>query len=259
MAQLSTIISSILRDMVNAQHQTNLYTIALKDMYGPNGQLDKFSLPAVALGEMELCIQYGITDSSSAVGLCELNPPALLDATKNVSNACAQLLLDSAISTFNNMMPDNIPEDAKNLITLEKNTEKWNDFSAFLGHKIQETLQRESTTIIKKDGSIDEAALLQIVLYVGEEFLLDHKEVQEILDRHINTDYNEQVKAAMMAAIEKELPGLLRDVNAKRKQSIPSVDVCVSSEELAALPNSAIHTFRLQVSPNNINMYLRDE
>ena len=49
MAQLSTIISSILRDMVFAQHQANMYAIALKDIYSKNGRLDNFSLPAVAL------------------------------------------------------------------------------------------------------------------------------------------------------------------------------------------------------------------
>ena len=39
MAQLSTIISSILRDMVFAQHQANMYAIALKDIYSKSQTL----------------------------------------------------------------------------------------------------------------------------------------------------------------------------------------------------------------------------
>lgn len=33
MAQLSTIISSILRDMIMAQHEANMYAISLEDVY----------------------------------------------------------------------------------------------------------------------------------------------------------------------------------------------------------------------------------
>ena len=101
MAQLSTIISSILRDMVFAQHQANMYAIALKDIYSKYGRLDCFALPAVALGEMDLCIQYGITDSSAEVEQYEINFPALRDIEKGISKSCAKLLLDSAIPIFN--------------------------------------------------------------------------------------------------------------------------------------------------------------
>lgn len=40
MAQLSTIISSILRDMIVAQHEANMYAMSLEDVYKQNGRLD---------------------------------------------------------------------------------------------------------------------------------------------------------------------------------------------------------------------------
>ena len=104
MAQLSTIISSILRDMVFAQHQANMYAIALKDIYSKNGRLDNFSLPAVALGEMDFCIQYGITDSSAEVEQYEINYPALRDIVKGIAKSCAKLLLDSTIPIFSEVL-----------------------------------------------------------------------------------------------------------------------------------------------------------
>lgn len=259
MARLSTIVGSILRDMVNAQHQANLYATTLKSMYSPKGQLDEFPLPAVALGEMELCIQYGITGLLPETELCEINPLAFQAVTKNISKACAQLLLDSAIPAFSSVMRNDISEDAQALAALTRDTEKWREISAFLSHKIQEAIQKEATAIVNENGSIDQTALSQIVQNVGEEFLLNHQEIWEILDKNANADYDEKVKAAMKATVEQGLPALLQGVDVRCQHPIPPVDVCVSSEELATLPSSAIHTFRLKISPHNINMYLRDE
>ena len=130
MAQLSTIISSILRDMVFAQHQANMYAIALKDIYSKYGRLDCFALPAVALGEMDLCIQYGITDSSAEVEQYEINFPALRDIEKGISKSCAKLLLDSAIPIFNEVLPDRATEDTAPLQTTALSMKRpWHELS----------------------------------------------------------------------------------------------------------------------------------
>lgn len=259
MAQLSTIISSILRDMVFAQHQANMYAIALKDIYSKNGRLDNFALPAVALGEMDLSIQYGITDSSAEVEQYEINFPVLRDIVKSISKSCAKMLLDSAIPMFYEVLPDRATNDATPLKTLEEDKKTKRDFSAFLSRKIQKAIQKESTAIINEDGSINEKTLERIILTIGEESLLNHGDIREMLDQNVNGDYDEKVKSAMKEAVSQGLPALIQDINVKRKRLIPSIDVCVSSEELSKLPEDAIHTLHLKVSPNNINLYLKDE
>ena len=259
MAQLSTIISSILRDMVFAQHQANMYAIALKDVYSKNGRLDNFTLPAVALGEMDLSIQYGITDSSTETEQYEINFPILRDTLKSISKSCAKLLLDSAIPAFSDVLPDRATNDTAPLLTLQDDENTKRNFGAFLSRKIQKTLQKEAIAIINEDGSINEKTLARIVLNVAEEFLLNNKDVMEILNKNADSDYDEKIKSAMKTAVEKGLPALIQDINVKRKRLIPSIDVCVSSEELASLPEDAIHTLHFKVSPNNINLYLKEE
>ena len=160
---------------------------------------------------MDLCIQYGITDSSAEVEQYEINFPALRDIEKGISKS------------------------------------------------IQRAIQKEYTAIIQDDGSVNEKTLARIVLSVGEDSLLNHGDIREMLDQNVNGEYDEKVKAAMRTAVEQGLPALLQDVNVKRKRLMPSIDVCVSSEELAKLPEDAIHTLRFKVSPNNINIYLKDE
>ena len=128
-----------------------------------------------------------------------------------------------------------------------------------MSRKIQKTLQKEAIAIINEDGSINEKTLARIVLNVAEEFLLNNKDVMEILNKNADSDYDEKIKSAMKTAVEKGLPALIQDINVKRKRLIPSIDVCVSSEELASLPEDAIHTLHFKVSPNNINLYLKEE
>ena len=259
MAQLSTIISSILRDMVFAQHQANMYAIALKDIYSKNGRLDNFALPAVALGEMDLAIQYGITDSSSETEQYEVNFPILRDILKGISRYCAKLILDSAIPVFSEVLPNKATNDTTPLLTLKNDENTKRDLGVFLSRKILRSLQKESTSIINEDGSINGNVLSRIVLNVAEDALLTHGEIREILDKNANSDYDEKVKSAIKTAVDQGIPALVQDVNVKRKRLIPSIDVCVSSEELAKLPEDAIHTLHFKVSPNNINLYLKDE
>ena len=60
MAQLSTIISSILRDMIVAQHEANMYAVSLEEIYKKNGRLERFSLPSANIGEVEMELRYGV-------------------------------------------------------------------------------------------------------------------------------------------------------------------------------------------------------
>lgn len=54
MAQLSTIISSILRDMIVAQHEANMYAVSLEEIYKKNGRLERFSLPSANISEVRI-------------------------------------------------------------------------------------------------------------------------------------------------------------------------------------------------------------
>lgn len=85
MAQLSTIISSILRDMIVAQHEANMYAISLEDVYKQNGRLEQFALPTVAVGEVELDLRYGVKSDSAQTEQYEINYPQLRKVAKQIS------------------------------------------------------------------------------------------------------------------------------------------------------------------------------
>lgn len=259
MAQLSTIVSSILRDMVFAQHQANMYAVSLEDIYSKDGRLENFAMPAIALGEMEMELRYGIKDSSAEVEQFEINYPALRETAKRLSRSGAGLLVGSAVSVFGNSLPDSTSKGENYFGNMERNLKLKRDYSAFLSHKILKSLQNVSTALINEDGTVNVRTLRGVILNVAEEHLLHLPEVEELLDRNGKEDLLEKVRENLTAAVEEGLPAIITDVNLKRKRIVPSVDVVVESEELAKLPEDAVHSLRFRISPHNIRLYMKDE
>lgn len=66
MAQLSKILGSILRDMVSAQHEANMYALKLSSAYRNQNQAASLNPPVVCLGEMELMLRCGFTGKTVA-------------------------------------------------------------------------------------------------------------------------------------------------------------------------------------------------
>lgn len=137
MAQLSTIISSILRDMVSAQHEANMYAASLEEIYRRDGRLERFHLPAIALGELELGIQYGVKDDSAQKEQFEINYPALRTLSKEISSQLANTVLASVLKTFQEAMPANSAEGEDNpVLMLNSAPDIKRDFCAYLSRKI---------------------------------------------------------------------------------------------------------------------------
>lgn len=107
MAQLSTIISSILRDMIVAQHEANMYAMSLENVYKQNGRLEQFALPTVAVGEVELDLRYGVKSDSVQTEQYEINYPQLRKVAKQVSEKCANAIVDNSLPVLQSLFPYN--------------------------------------------------------------------------------------------------------------------------------------------------------
>lgn len=68
MVKLKEVIASVLRDVIEAQHEANLLTEALSEEYGENGLPKHLLVPAVNIGEMEITLKYAIINDSDSDG-----------------------------------------------------------------------------------------------------------------------------------------------------------------------------------------------
>lgn len=60
MVKLKDVIASVLRDVIEAQHEANLLTEALSEEYVEDGLPKHLLVPAVSIGEMEITLKYAI-------------------------------------------------------------------------------------------------------------------------------------------------------------------------------------------------------
>ena len=60
MAKLQDIVSSVLQDILMAQHEANLIAESLAEEYASSPVLKSFPVPAVSVGEMEITLHFAI-------------------------------------------------------------------------------------------------------------------------------------------------------------------------------------------------------
>lgn len=256
MAQLSTIISSILRDMIVAQHEANMYAMSLEDVYKQNGRLEQFALPTVAVGEVELDLRYGVKSDSAQTEQYEINYPQLRKVAKQVSKDYADEIVKSTLPVLQALFPDEGTNSSTKVLAnfaVDDNLKR--KYKAFLSRKILKVMQLSFTSLIKDDGRINEKVLLECILSVCDDKLLGHEDLQVLFNRPSGEETRKEIRKNLETFLKDMMPKILKDINLKRKRIIPSVDVTLNSEELANLPEECIHTLHFHVSPNNIKLY----
>lgn len=256
MVQLSTIISSILRDMIVAQHEANMYAMSLEDVYKQNGRLEQFALPTVAVGEVELDLRYGVKSDSAQTEQYEINYPQLRKVAKQVSKDYADEIVKSTLPVLQALFPDEGTNSSTKVLAnfaVDDNLKR--KYKAFLSRKILKAMQLSFTSLIKDDGRINEKVLLECILSVCDDKLLGHEDLQVLFNRPSGEETRKEIRKNLETFLKDMMPKILKDINLKRKRIIPSVDVTLNSEELANLPEECIHTLHFHVSPNNIKLY----
>ncbi len=259
MAQLSKIISSILRDMVLAQHEANMYAVALENLYKKNGRLEKFSLPAVATGDIELELRYGVNDGSENKEEYEINYHTLRNHTRGLTHQLATVVLDTVLRVMQETIPATNDGADDHVTTLEESPELKEKFCAFLSRKIFQSFQQAFTAIINEDGTFNGKTMLECTVGVSEDEILHHPDLSEMFDRPGGKKAREKALEEMRTAVEDTIPKILKDVNFMRKRLLPSMNVVIDSNELAKLPEECVHTLHFKVSPKNINFYSDDD
>ena len=259
MAQLSSIIGSILRDMILAQHEANMYAISLKELYRKEGRLKDFSLPAVAVGEMDLFLQYGVKNDVMQKEQFEINYSQLAAMAQDVSLQLAHAIVDKVLPLLQAAFPyDGTDQDAKLLADFAADKSLQQEYCSFLSRKILNNMRQCFTALVNDDGSISDVKLRDCVMAACEMHLVYFKDLQVLFNRLGGNVVREKVRAAIQELLEAMLPGILKDINMKRKRLLPSVDVTLNSEELAKLPEISVHSLRIHVSPDNIKLYSED-
>jgi hypothetical protein len=259
MAQLSTIISSILRDMVFAQHQANMYAVTLSEAYKKGGRVEDFPLPSVALGEMELEIAYGVSNVENEKEQFEIDYPKLREHSMNIAFKIAKLLTKTAIEKVKELKMDDDVNTLNLLEKLDDDATTRQRFYTFLSRKIIRELQSDFTSLINDDGTVNQAVLIDSSIKIANDDILYNEELINLFNQTIDgKSLRDIIKEQMKINLENTLASILDGINLKRKRIMPSVEVMVNSSDLAKMPEDCLNTIKFKISPNKINLNLTD-
>lgn len=251
MAQLNKILSSILRDMVAAQHEANMYALKLSAAYRNQNQVVALNPPAVSLGEIELMLHCGFTGESVTSKMYEIDQTMVLRAihelSLEISESMVTCILSSIIHHTEEYREGESPIERLN----REKTLRWN-FIAFLGRKLYGYLKGHRAEFINIDGSIDIERLQEAVLFVADNKILSHSEMEEVFAQNTSNQLEKTVREELRTHVVIMLPRILKDIQIGKPVDYASFDVVVASGELAKLPNECIQTFKLKISPHDI-------
>lgn len=256
MAQLSKIVGSILRDMIVAQHEANMYAAELSEAYRKDGRMEKFQLPTVSFGDVELDLKYGIKKVDNMPEQYEADYEYYKHRCDDVSSQLAKVIISAAASV---KAQQNDNKEANMLLAKLSGQSQLNDkFHAFLSRKILNACHSNFSILVKEDGSFYNDVLYKVSLDVVVAEFLDNKELNDMI-----ASKKDNLRNILSVNIEKALssfiPMLTKNINFNRKKKLPSMEVEVSNAELSKYSKESIHSFQLKIHPNYLPISVIDD
>lgn len=260
MAQLNSIIGSILRDIISAQHEANLYSYSLSESYGKEGKVKDFQLPGVVISDMELELKYGVLRTDENQEQCNIRYGKLRQFIRNLCPQAAQTAITAAVSDV--LVKDiTRPTELKGFFQeLQQHSEVYKQFLSFLTRNMNNAFTGNLYETVDKDSGelLAEAVLDKLMEVIRKRFLYDTD-----LDLLFDGSDGRQLREHITGGIRTALDGLVRqeakDENFKRSKTFPQLDVAVTADELAQMPEEAIHSFKLKFTPTACNINSLDE
>lgn len=256
MAQLNSVVGSILRDMVIAQHEANLYAISLMDLYGDNGVLQKFPLPGIALGEIDFDMRCAFVPAegdgqNSPDEQSEIDYLALAGFMKDASAKYASTMFLCSIESIDRVLQngDGYAENPLGKLSGSLGSE----YVTFLSRKILDALRRNILKFLDTStGLIDPEALSGIVCDTVVRNISGNVDMVSIFDKF--PDMGNILAGDLRYSVGSLSESLASQAAFARKRLLPSANVVVSASELAKLPGDSLQKISMRISAKDIRI-----
>ncbi len=259
MARLNHILGSVMRDIILAQHEANLYSHALSEQYGKYGKTKDFPLPGVNITDIEMTLRYGVLD---IVGNSEQSFIAYKKFNKFMNELCETVAQKTIASMKQYIMSNNLQTD-KGKEFFEKikgKGEFYQQYIRFIVRKLRASYEGTIHELIDDGtGVLDEAEIMKRLKdTVSQEIINDRDNMAKLFID--NDGKNTQALETRIAAeIEKIVKKNCQKKNFMKKKEFPKFNVAVTTEELKNLPSDAIQTCKVKFTPTSLNIHTDDD
>jgi len=255
MAQLSSVIGSILRDIISAQHEANLYSLSISENYGKDGKAKDFQLPGVFISDMELDLKYGVVSSNENLEQFNIKFNKFRGFVRALCSEAAKAAITSVISTVLGSDIEREEEDKAFFLRLRKETDLHREFHKFLFLNMRNAFAANlHEAVDTQTGEVNVDTVIKKLTDVVSRKFLGDSDLDSLFDgrdgRELKQQAEENAGKAIGGLVRKSAEGN----NFKRIKVFPQLDVAVTADELAKMPEEAIHSFRLKFCPAACNI-----
>lgn len=255
MAQLNSVIGSILRDIISAQHEANLYTLSLSESYGKDGKAKNFQLPNVVISDMELDLKYGIVSASENQEQQNIKYSKFRRFIKELCNEAAKTTITSAVSTVLTSDIHRNEEDKRFFYHLKQEEELNKKFHSFLMRNMRiafdgnlhESLDAGTGTVIV------DVVVNRLMGVIRKKFLQD-TDLTALFEGADGKSLKTEIETATGTALTDLVKTMSEGQSFKRVKRFPQLDIAVTADELEKMPEDAIHSFKLKFNPTVCNI-----
>lgn len=254
MAQLHSIIGSILRDIISAQHEANLYSYSLIEAYGKEGKVRDFQLPSVAISDMEMELKYGVLSTEAKAEEYNIRYSKLRRYLHELCRGCSKI----AIQTGSNQL---LMRNASKEISLSKDfrsffeslTEDAKSYKELVTYHTRAMIAAFSGVLDEivdnETGTLKKEEILNRLMSVVNKKMLYDADMSIVFETEGGNQQRTEIADCIRKALDTYIQIETKDVNFKRTKSFPQLDVAVTADELSKIPEEAIHSFKLKFTP----------
>ncbi|MCX4291275.1 MAG: hypothetical protein OSJ36_05750 [Odoribacter sp.] len=251
MAQLSSVIGSILRDIIAAQHEANLYSLSLSESYGKDGKTKDFQLPNIVISDMELELKYGVVSASENQEQQNIRYSKFRQFIKELCYEASETAIANVVSSVL-ISPIRRSEDDKRFFYRLRQEEALNKkFHTFLMRNMRKAFDNNLYESLETaTGYVQTGVVVSRLMDVVRKKFLYNTDLDNLFDgidgKALRETADTTAENALTVLVEKLSAGL----SFKRVKSFPQLDVAVTAEELEKMSGKAIHSFKLKFSPS---------
>ena len=145
---------------------------------------------------------------------------------------------------------DEARSDFSSLLAREEQWKK--NFCSYLGKKISAAVSAHEGALLKAEPGLDRGLLLELLAGVAEREFMDNPELEDLFQGTRGGPLRQECRANLREGLSSFLAALAEKYVLTRQESSVVVDVEIEADKLKKMPEEAVQTLRLNISPASI-------
>ena len=257
MSRLNLIVESLLKDIIEAQHAANCHAASLARQYGKRGRACGFPLPSAQIGSLEFDLKYAVTGTSGVEEKQVADTEQWSLFRQELEERVPAFAIRSIVmAVVHSSLPDD--EARSDFSSLLAREEQWKK-NSYLGKKISAAVSAHEGALLKAEPGLDRGLLLELLAGVAEREFMDNPELEDLFQGTRGDPLRQECRANLREGLSSFLAALAEKYVLTRQESSVVVDVEVEADKLKKMPEEAVQTLRLNISPASIPSVLAEQ